>query len=121
MNEPEASMENECPQCDAAVPLENVPFQPPGIKEVSRLFPQLEILSLIGEGDMGAAYRARQLALDQIVVLIILPPEAATGSGFVEPFNREARAPAAFNHPNLVAVYEFGHAGGLPYIIMEWP
>ena len=138
-------MENKCPQCGAPLPSgvlaglcpaclfkqgaapdtaaksEAAQFQPPGIQEISRLFPQLEILSLIGKGGMGAVYRARQPALDRIVALKILPPQVATGSNFVERFNREARALAKLNHPNIVAVYEFGQAGGLPYFIIEWP
>ncbi len=143
MNETEASMENKCPQCGATLPSgvlsglcpaclmkqgaapdtahsEGPQFQPPGIEEISRLFPQLEILSLIGKGGMGAVYRARQPALDRVVALKILPPQVATGSNFVERFNREARALAKLNHPNIVAVYEFGQAGGLSYFVMEY-
>jgi predicted Ser/Thr protein kinase/uncharacterized membrane protein len=135
-------MDNKCPQCGAPLPsgvlaglcpaclmkqgaapdtaAEAAQFQPPGIEELSRLFPQLQILSLIGKGGMGAVYRARQPALDRIVALKILPPQIATGSNFVERFNREARALAKLNHPNIVAVYEFGQAGGLSYFIMEY-
>ena len=146
MNEGESheNMENKCPQCgaplpsgvlaglcpacllkqgtatDTAVPPEIPQFQPPSIAELAKLFPQLEILALIGRGGMGAVYRARQPTLDRIVALKILPPQAAEGPGFVERFNREARALAKLNHPNIVAVYEFGQAGGLSYFIMEY-
>jgi serine/threonine protein kinase len=114
MDESEACLENKC-QLAAAQ------FQPPGIEEISRLFPQLEILSLIGRGGLGVAYRARQRELNCIVALKILPPQAATSSNFVKRFNHEARALVKLNHPNLVAVYEIGQAGGLPYFIIEWP
>ena len=97
-----------------------VPFQPPGLEEVARLFPQLEILGFIGKGGMGAVYKARQPALDRLVALKILPPQAAGGPGFAERFNREARALARLNHPNIVAVHEFGQAGGSPFFIMEF-
>jgi predicted Ser/Thr protein kinase len=146
MNEAEANpnMENKCPQCgaplpsgvlaglcpvclfkqgavaDTAVPPEATPFQPPGVEEVARLFPQLEIIALIGKGGMGAVYKARQPALDRIVALKILPPQTAGGPGFIERFNREARALARLNHPNIVAVYEFGQVNGLPFFIMEF-
>ena len=146
MNESEShqNMENKCPQCgaplpsgvlaglcpacllkqgtaaDTAVPPEIPQFEPPSVAEIAKLFPQLEILALIGKGGMGAVYRARQPALDRIVALKILPPQTATGPGFVERFNREARALAKLNHPNIVAVYEFGQAAGLSYFVMEY-
>jgi multidrug efflux pump subunit AcrA (membrane-fusion protein)/predicted Ser/Thr protein kinase len=90
------------------------------LEEVAKLFPQLEILGFIGKGGMGAVYKARQPALDRLVALKILPPQAAGGAGFAERFNREARALAKLNHPNIVAVHEFGQAGGSPFFIMEF-
>jgi predicted Ser/Thr protein kinase len=99
---------------------EPAPFQPPTVEEVARLFPQLEILAFIGKGGMGAVYRARQRSLDRVVALKILPPQTAAGPGFIERFNREARALARLNHPNIVAVYEFGQVNGLPFFVMEF-
>jgi predicted Ser/Thr protein kinase len=90
------------------------------LEEVAKLFPQLEILAFIGKGGMGAVYKARQPELDRLVALKILPPQAAGGAGFAERFNREARALAKLNHPNIVAVHEFGQAGGSPFFIMEF-
>ncbi len=144
MNEPatDKNMPDQCPQCGAALPagaLEglcpacllkqgaetgppplSVPFQPPSLEEVARWFPQLQILAFIGKGGMGAVYQARQPALDRLVALKILPPQAAGGPGFAERFNREARALARLNHPNIVAVHEFGQAGGSPFFLMEF-
>jgi predicted Ser/Thr protein kinase len=97
-----------------------IPFQPPDVAEVARLFPQLEILSFIGKGGMGAVYKARQPALDRLVALKLLPPQVAGGPGFAERFSREARALAKLNHPNIVAVYEFGQVNGLPFFLMEF-
>jgi serine/threonine-protein kinase len=74
------------------------------VAELAKLFPQLEILSLIGQGGMGAVYKARQPALDRFVALKILPLQAAPGVDFAERFNREARALAKLSHPNIVAV-----------------
>ncbi len=75
---------------------------------LAKCFPQLEILELLGQGGMGAVYKARQPALDRIVALKLLPARAAGDSGFAERFTREARALAKLNHPNIVAVYDFG-------------
>ena len=145
MNEPEAkpNMEKKCPQCGAPLPSgaleglcpacllkqgaaetatgpEGASFQPPSVEEVARLFPHLEILAFIGKGGMGAVYKARQPALDRLIALKILPPQVASGPGFAERFNREARALAKLNHPNIVGVHEFGQANGMPFFIMEF-
>jgi predicted Ser/Thr protein kinase len=146
MSESEANqnMEDKCPKCGGPLPSgvlaglcpaclflqgaandtstqpQTAPFQPPGVEEVARMFPQLEILAFIGKGGMGAVYKARQPALDRIVALKILPPQTAGGPGFVERFNREARALARLTHSNIVAVHEFGQVNRLPFFIMEF-
>lgn len=84
------------------------------------MFPQLEILELIGRGGMGAIYKARQPALDRFVALKILPPQRSIGPNFAERFNREARALARLNHPNIVAVHEFGRVDNLHFFLMEF-
>jgi len=101
-------------------PTVQAPFIPPPVAELRRLFPQLEILELVGRGGMGAVYRARQPRLDRWVALKILPPRSTHREGFAERFTREARALAKLNHPSIVAVHEFGEAGGMPYFIMEF-
>ena len=108
-----------CPACllQRGIATEGAPppgqrgFVPPPVAEIARLFPQLEILGLIGKGGMGAVYKARQPALDRFVALKILPPAVAGDSGFAERFNREARALARLNHPNIVGIYDFGSVG----------
>jgi serine/threonine protein kinase len=95
-------------------------FVPPSVEQMARLFPQLEILELLGQGGMGAVYKARQPALGRLVALKILPPKSAADPGFAERFNREARALARLNHPNIVAVYDFGQAVDIPYFLMEY-
>jgi serine/threonine protein kinase len=87
---------------------------------LARHFPQLEILELIGRGGMGAVYKARQPSLDRLVALKILPPGVASDAGFAERFTREARALARLSHPNIVAVYDFGQAAGMPFFLMEY-
>jgi serine/threonine protein kinase len=95
-------------------------FVPPPVADIAKLFPQLEVLEFIGKGGMGAVYKARQSNLDRLVALKILPPAAAGDPGFAERFNREARALARLNHPNIVAVHDFGQAGALHYLVMEF-
>ncbi len=95
-------------------------FVPPPLEEIAALFPQLQILSLIGCGGMGAVYKARQPSLDRLVALKVLPPAIAGDPGFAERFNREGRALARLSHPNIVAVHDFGKAGELPFLLMEY-
>jgi tRNA A-37 threonylcarbamoyl transferase component Bud32 len=95
-------------------------FIPPAIAELAPLFPQLEILELLGQGGMGAVYKARQIKLDRLVALKVLPPTAANDPSFAERFLREARTLARLNHPSIVGVHDFGDVNGLFYLIMEF-
>jgi predicted Ser/Thr protein kinase len=95
-------------------------FTPPTPAELAPLFPQLEILELLGQGGMGAVYKARQPALDRLVALKILPTQAERDPTFAERFIREAKALAKLNHPHIVAVYDFGQAGSMFYFLMEY-
>lgn len=125
---PGESLSGLCPAClmDAGAETQTAKmaggkaFQPPSLEEVAGMFPQLEVLQMIGAGGMGAVYKARQPVLDRFVALKILPPGSHEGVNFAERFNREARALARLSHPNIVAVHEFGHTGGLHYFIMEY-
>ena len=94
-------------------------FLPPSLEEMSRLFPQLEILELIGKGGMGAVYKARQKQLNRIVALKILPPSIGSDPAFADRFTREAQALAQLNHPGIVSLHEFGQAGGLHYAVVD--
>ncbi len=97
---------------------------PPAIEEVAKLFPQLELLEVLGQGGMGVVYKARQKQPDRVVTLKIMLPQFSRDPSFVERFNRAARALAKLNHPNIVAVYDFGQTGPaaapLCYFIMEF-
>ena len=103
-------------------------FVPPKPEELAALFPQLEILGLIGQGGMGAVYRARQKQLDRMVALKILPPDVGRSPSFSERFAREAKALAKLNHPGIVTLYEFGQVAQpstlnpqpLYYFLMEF-
>ncbi|MBI3876120.1 MAG: protein kinase [Verrucomicrobia bacterium] len=92
----------------------------PSVAEVAKLFPQLEIIELLGAGGMGAVYKARQPQLDRIVALKIMRAEISRNPAFAERFAREARALAKLNHPNIVSLYDFGQTGEHCYFIMEF-
>ncbi len=84
------------------------------------MFPQFEILELIGKGGMGAVYKVRQKELDRIVALKILPPAIGQAPEFANRFAREAKALAKLNHPGIVTLHEFGQQDGLYFILMEF-
>jgi serine/threonine protein kinase len=95
-------------------------FVPPSPAELARHFLQLEVLGLLGQGGMGAVYKAHQTKLDRLVAIKILPPEVARDPAFAERFLREARSLARLNHPNIVTVHDFGDVDGLYYFTMEY-
>jgi len=96
------------------------PEPPPPLDEIARQFPQLEVLECLGRGGMGVVYKARQPRLNRIVALKILAREKEKDPRFAERFTREAQALARLNHPNIVAVYDFGETNGLYYLLMEF-
>lgn len=83
-----------------------------------RAFGDYELLEKIGEGGMGAVYRARQLSLEREVALKLLDFDVATGEELVARFRSEARHAGRLQHPNIVPVYEIGRHGNLYYFSM---
>ena len=96
---------------------------PPRAEDIAPHFPQLEILECLGRGGMGAVYKARQPKLDRFVALKILThsrPPGISDTEFAARFQQEARALARLSHPDIVAVYDYGEAGGYHYLLMEY-
>ncbi|MBL9168943.1 MAG: serine/threonine protein kinase [Verrucomicrobiales bacterium] len=94
---------------------------PPEPNELAHLFPDFEILELLGRGGMGAVYRARQRSLDRDVAIKLLPTEAASDPVFADRFRNEARALGRLHHPNIVAIHEAGQTqAGHLFIVMEY-
>ncbi|MEM0925735.1 MAG: protein kinase [Planctomycetota bacterium] len=90
------------------------------LQELQGQLPGIELLELVGAGGMGAVFRARQIDLDRIVAVKVLPPQLSSDPRFVERFRREARAMAKLDHPNIVTVYDSGVVEGRAFIVMEF-
>ena len=78
-----------------------------------------EIQSPLGAGGMGEVYRSRDMRLLREVALKVLPESFANHPDRLQRFEQEARAIAALNHPNILAVHDFGQDDGIHYIVTE--
>src|SRR5688572_31408761 len=78
-----------------------------------------EILGLLGAGGMGEVYRARDSRLRREVAVKVLPGAFAADPDRLARFEQEARAAAALNHPNILAVHDLGQHDGAPFIVTE--
>ncbi len=80
--------------------------------------------ALIGEGGMGAVYRARHLGTKRVVALKVIVPRMTGSREFVERFRREAESAGGLRHPNVVDVTDFGFARAgtdeVAYLVMEY-
>lgn len=79
-----------------------------------------EILAKLGEGGMGEVYLAEDTKLERKVALKFLPRHLSADPKLQARFQREAKAAAALNHPNIIIVYEIGEHEGRAYIAMEY-
>jgi serine/threonine protein kinase len=83
--------------------------------------PGYHILGKLGKGAMATVYKARQLSLDRIVAVKILPKKMSDNTEFVERFYKEGRAAARLSHNNIVQAIDVGStADGLHYFVMEY-
>ncbi len=80
-----------------------------------------EILGTLGKGGMGVVYRARDRQLDEVVALKLLRPEAlASDPTLLDRFKQEIKLARRITHRNVLRTHDFGEAGGVPYISMEY-
>jgi len=80
-----------------------------------------EILGPVGKGGMGVVYRAHDRQLDETVALKLLRPEAmARDSTLLDRFKQEIKLARRITHHNVLRTHDFGEAGGVPYISMEY-
>ena len=78
-----------------------------------------EVQSLLGSGGMGEVYRAHDRRLDRDVAIKVLPAFLSSDPDRLRRFEQEARAAAALNHPNILAVLQMGTYEGAPYLVSE--
>ncbi|HNX49593.1 MAG TPA: serine/threonine-protein kinase, partial [Thermoanaerobaculaceae bacterium] len=78
-----------------------------------------EIVAPLGAGGMGEVWRARDTRLGREVAIKVLPATVASDPDRLRRFEQEARATAALNHPNILAVFDIGTHDGSPYLVAE--
>ena len=82
--------------------------------------PGYKIMGKLGAGAMATVFKARQISLDRMVAIKVLPRKFTTNPQFIERFYAEGRAAAQLNHPNIVQAYDVGKAGDYHYFVMEY-
>jgi len=78
-----------------------------------------EVAGQIGAGGMGEVYRARDPRLGRDVAIKVLPASFSSDPDRLQRFAQEARAAAALNHPNILAIFDIGEDKGAPYVVSE--
>jgi len=82
--------------------------------------PGYKILGKLGAGAMATVFKAKQLSLDRLVAIKVLPQKFSANAQFIERFYAEGRAAAQLNHPNIVQAYDVGQAGAYHFFVMEY-
>jgi serine/threonine-protein kinase len=82
--------------------------------------PGYQILGKLGAGAMATVFKAKQLSLDRVVAVKVLPKKWSSDREFVERFYKEGKAAAQLSHNNIVQAYDVGEAGGYHYFVMEF-
>ncbi len=88
--------------------------------KTSQQIPGYRIIRKLGAGAMATVFLAKQLSLDRLVAIKVLPKKFSSNQNFIERFVREGRAAAKLSHNNIVAAYEIGQAGEHHYFVMEY-
>jgi len=84
-----------------------------------QLLGHYRVLEKIGSGGMGEVFRARDERLGRDVAIKLIRPASSDNPDHLRRFEQEARAAAALNHPNILAIYDVGFDGSVPYIVSE--
>ena len=89
-------------------------------KRPQQQIPGYQILGKLGSGGMATVYKARQLSLDRIVAIKVLPKRMSQDEKFVERFYAEGKAAAQLNHANIVGALDVAKANDFHYFVMEY-
>ncbi len=81
---------------------------------------QFEIMEEIGRGGMASVYRARQLTMNRIVAVKVLPQHLLHDPGFYERFEREVDVISHLEHPHILPIYDYGQTDNVPFIAMRY-
>jgi serine/threonine-protein kinase len=123
---PEAAADQTQPIQDRPAPSKpaaKAPIKPPsesGVPAEGETFGDYRLDKKLGEGGMGAVYKAHQISMDRTVALKMLAKNLGGNQGFVERFYREARSMVKVDHPNIVRGYAVGEADGQHFMAMEF-
>lgn len=82
--------------------------------------PRYEVLGILGQGGMGAVFKARDLELDRIVALKLLRPELVPDSSAIQRFKQELLLASKVSHRNILRIHDLGDANGVKYISMAY-
>jgi len=92
----------------------------PGLEPGTVLGGRYEILHLLGEGGMGAVYKAQDRELDRLVALKVIRPELAYSPAILQRFKQELILARQVTHKNVIRIYDFGEADGVKFLTMEY-
>ena len=110
-----------CQSCLLVQPLTALwdPREPPSAEEVAGALPRFKIQDVLGRGALGIVYRATDTNLERTVAIKVMAANPDNPE-FAHRFAREASAMATLNHPHIVTVHDYGTAGTLHFLVMEW-
>lgn len=87
---------------------------------VGQTLGQYHLVALLGQGGMGAVYKAVQTSLGRDVAVKVMASGLADQPGFLERFNREARLAASLHHPHIITIHDFGAVQNLTFVVMQF-
>src|SRR4051794_18138009 len=92
----------------------------PSLRQGSVLAGRYEVLKMLGQGGMGAVYKARDRQVDRLVAVKIIRPEMAANPAILQRFIQELVLARQITHRNVIRIYDIGEAEGIKFITMEY-